>query len=198
MIPKVYFVGKSNSGKTTLLERVIRELKSRGYRVGVIKHAHHGFEIDQPGKDSWRLTQAGSDVVALSSPNKVALIERVDTERSSDQIEALFLGKVDIVLVEGYKNTNAAKVLVLGSDEDQELLCHDEALLATVSAHLSPFGMVQFDDEDVIRVVNLLMELMNKKVRSDFSEDAHFMIPGTLDLTEESETRLSVAAYHKQ
>ncbi len=59
MIPIVSFVGKSNSDKTTLLEKVVRELKLRGYRVAVIKHTHHELDIDQSGKDSWRLAQAG-------------------------------------------------------------------------------------------------------------------------------------------
>ncbi len=63
MIPAVHFVGKSGTGKTTLIETVVQKLKERGYRVAVIKHAHHGFEMDKPGKDSWRFGQAGSDMV---------------------------------------------------------------------------------------------------------------------------------------
>ncbi len=66
--PIVSFVGNSNSGKTTLLEMVVIELKLKEYRVVVIKHSPHGFDIDQPGKDTWRLTQAGSDIVVVSSP----------------------------------------------------------------------------------------------------------------------------------
>ncbi len=77
MIPIVSFVGKANSGKTTLLEKVVRELKLKGYRVAVIKHSPHGFEMDHPGKDSWRLTQAGSDIVALSSSDKAVFVERL-------------------------------------------------------------------------------------------------------------------------
>ncbi|OGO19675.1 MAG: molybdopterin-guanine dinucleotide biosynthesis protein B, partial [Chloroflexi bacterium RBG_16_50_9] len=70
-IPVVAFAGKSGVGKTTLLEKVVRELKIRGLRVAVIKHSHHDIEIDQPGKDSWRFARAGSDVVAISSPGKL-------------------------------------------------------------------------------------------------------------------------------
>ncbi|MCU0489929.1 MAG: molybdopterin-guanine dinucleotide biosynthesis protein B, partial [Anaerolineales bacterium] len=74
--PILSIIGKSNSGKTTLLEKLIPELRQRGYRVATIKHhAHAGFEIDQPGKDTWRHAQAGSQVVVITAPDKLALIE---------------------------------------------------------------------------------------------------------------------------
>jgi len=73
----VSIVGKSGSGKTTLLEKVVAELTKRGYRVGTIKHDVHGFEIDHEGKDSWRHKMAGAKTVALSSPDRVAVIKDV-------------------------------------------------------------------------------------------------------------------------
>ncbi len=161
-IPIVSFVGRSNSGKTTLLEKVIRELKSRGYRVAVIKHSPHGFDMDRPGKDTCRLAQAGSDIVAVSSTGKVALIERVETESTLAQIEALIGNKADIVLTEGYKNSNTAKILVLGTEQEREQLCHNGETLATISAHLSLPGVPQFDDDDVVTIVNLLVERIGK------------------------------------
>jgi molybdopterin-guanine dinucleotide biosynthesis protein B len=170
MIPIVCFVGRSNSGKTTLLTWVVRELKLRGYRVAVIKHSHHDFDIDQPGKDTWRLAQAGSDVVAISSPNKIAIIERVDTELPLEQIERLMAGKVDIVLAEGYKNGNTAKIRVLGAEQDKNDICHEEETLATISAHLSPAGVPQFDDHDVARIVNLLIEQIDDKLSCKFGD----------------------------
>ena len=78
MLPIICIVGKSGSGKTALVERIIPELKRRGYRVASIKHNPHDFELDQPGKDSWRHAQAGSDAVVISSPQKVALIKGVE------------------------------------------------------------------------------------------------------------------------
>lgn len=156
MIPVVSFIGHSNSGKTTLLEKVVRELKIRGYRVAVVKHTHHDFEMDKPGKDTWRLRQAGGDIVVLSSRNKVAVVEHLDTEPTLDEIIAPFKGKVDIVLSEGYKNGNAAKILVKASGQDEELLCHEKPL-ATISARFSSPGTLQFDDDDVIRVTDLLV-----------------------------------------
>lgn len=159
MIPVVSFVGRSNSGKTTLLEKVVRGLKSKGYSVAVVKHSHHDFDIDQPGKDSCRLTRAGVDVVALSSPHKVAFIEHVDTELTLSQLAALFEGKVDIVLAEGYKNGNSAKILVLDKEQGQEQLCLEEEPLATLLAHPSALGVPEFDDNDVSNIVNLLIQM---------------------------------------
>ena len=161
MIPVVSFIGRSNSGKTTLLERVIRELKLRGYRVGVVKHSHHNFAIDQPGKDSWRLAQAGSDVIAVSSPNKVAFIEHVESEVDFDQLSTFFEGKVDIVLAEGYKNGNSTKILVLATEQDKEQLCLEEPLV-TVSARSSSLGYPQFDDTDVHHIANLLIRIVGE------------------------------------
>ena len=80
-IPIISVVGKANAGKTTLLEKVIAELTGRGYRVATIKHNIHGFEIDQEGKDSWRLKKAGARMTVISSPQRLALIEDLDMPR---------------------------------------------------------------------------------------------------------------------
>ena len=133
MVPIVSFVGNSGSGKTTLLEKVVGELKQLGYRVAVAKHAPHGFDIDHPGKDSWRFARAGSDVVVLSSPESISLVERVGTELTLSQISTLVGDKVDIVLAEGYKNDNYTKVMVLDSEGGQPKIGNDGELLATVS-----------------------------------------------------------------
>lgn len=160
--PIVSFIGTSNSGKTTLLEIVIRELKLKGYRVAVIKHTHHDFDIDRPGKDSWRLAQAGSDIVAISSPNKMAFIDYAATELTLDQIEVLFGGKVDIVLTEGYKNDKAAKILVLGAGLEQKQVSCEEEILAAIPARLSQLGVPQFDSWDVTSIMNILIEQIDE------------------------------------
>lgn len=124
MLPIVSIVGRAGSGKTTLLEGLIPELKRRGYRVALIKHAVHGFEIDKPGKDSWRLTQAGSDLTVLSSPQpegncenekerrKVVLIRSVEHEYSLDELSHLIGHDFDIVLTDGFKQDKAPKIEV--------------------------------------------------------------------------------------
>src|SRR4030042_5120456 len=117
----VSFVGKSGSGKTTLIEAAVRELKKKGFRVAVVKHAHHGFEMDTPGKDSWRFAQAGSDIVAVSSPGRLAVIERIDGELYYDQVMSRLDGKVDIILVEGFKQICKVKVEVSGSENSKDV-----------------------------------------------------------------------------
>ena len=121
MIPAVHFVGKSGTGKTTLIEVIIQKLKERGFRVAVIKHAHHGFEMDKPGKDSWRFGQAGSDMVAISSPGKLAMIERVDGELDFEQVINRLGDRFDIVLVEGFKQTSKVKIEVTGSEKVEDI-----------------------------------------------------------------------------
>ena len=121
MIPAVHFVGKSGTGKTTLIEVIIQKLKERGFRVAVIKHAHHGFEMDKPGKDSWRFGQAGSDMVAISSPGKLAMIEKVDEELNFEQVINRLGDRFDIVLVEGFKQTSKVKIEVTGSEKVEDI-----------------------------------------------------------------------------
>jgi len=118
----VSFVGKSGTGKTTLIEAAIKELKTRGFRVAVIKHAHHGFEMDKPGKDTWRFAQAGSDMVLVSSPGKVAIIEQVADEVSYDDAISRIYGNVDIILVEGFKRSSKVKVDVTGTERGNDVL----------------------------------------------------------------------------
>ena len=162
MIPIVSFVGQSNSGKTTFLEKVVKELKIRGYRVAVIKHSHHNFAIDQPGKDSWRLAQAGSDAVIIAAPNKVALIESVDIEPTLSQILSLVIDKVDIVLTEGYKSSNTAKILVTGPERRRDFSYNGEETLAVVSPLWTSTGKPQYDENDITMIIDLLSQEIDK------------------------------------
>src|SRR3989304_2506842 len=100
MVPVICVVGKSDTGKTTFLEKLIPELNARGYRVAVVKHDTHGFDLDKPGKDTWRLTQAGSYATVISSADKLAIIKRVDEEATLDEIAAMIGDDVDVVLTE--------------------------------------------------------------------------------------------------
>ncbi|MBT8490445.1 MAG: molybdopterin-guanine dinucleotide biosynthesis protein B, partial [Deltaproteobacteria bacterium] len=122
VIPAASIVGKSNSGKTTLIEKLIPELKKRGYRVATIKHNRHGFDIDHEGKDSWRHKKAGAQMTVIASPIQVAVIE--DTERDygiSDLIDN-YIHDVDIVLIEGFKNNPYPKIEVFRDASEHELL----------------------------------------------------------------------------
>ncbi len=152
-----------------LLERVIRELKSRSCRVAVIKHSHHDFQMDRPGKDSWRFAQAGSDAVVLSSPNRIAMVQQVDEELSVSHIAAWFVDKVDIVLTEGYKKGAAVKILVAGPGTASFPL-PDEPLM-TVTPHLSSAGELEFADRDVNNVVSRLARLVDGNSAGKFDRD---------------------------
>jgi molybdopterin-guanine dinucleotide biosynthesis protein B/molybdopterin-guanine dinucleotide biosynthesis protein len=133
----VSFVAKSGTGKTTLLEKVIAELKQRGYRVGVIKHDAHRFEIDHPGKDSWRLTQAGADTMLVSSPEKLALIKKHPDPPPVDELIATYFVDVDVILTEGFKKSGLPKIEVHRRERSATLICrgdeHDPTLVAVVS-----------------------------------------------------------------
>jgi len=133
----VSFVAKSGTGKTTLLEKVITELKSRGYRIGVIKHDAHRFDIDHPGKDSHRLTQAGADTMLISSPEKLAVIKKHDASPPIEELIAAYFSDVDLVLTEGFKKSGLPKIEVHRRERSDTLLCrgeeHDPSLLAVAS-----------------------------------------------------------------
>jgi molybdopterin-guanine dinucleotide biosynthesis protein B/molybdopterin-guanine dinucleotide biosynthesis protein len=109
----IAFVARlSGTGKTTLVEQLIALLKERGHRVGAIKHDAHKFDIDKPGKDSYRFTAAGADCMLITSSEKLALVKQLDQE---PQLEALiedYFSDVDIVIVEGFKNSSVAKIEV--------------------------------------------------------------------------------------
>ncbi len=156
--PIVCFVGKSNSGKTTFLEKLVPELAGRGYRVGVVKHDAHGLDPDRPGKDTHRLRQAGAWRVALSSPQHLAVFVGVEEELPLEQIAARYLGDVDIVLAEGYKRSRLPKVEVCRAERSRELLCGADELLAVVSDVRFDLPCPQFDLDAAAAVAELLEE----------------------------------------
>jgi len=111
-------IGKSKSGKTTLIEKLIPELNSRGLRVGTVKHAHHGFEIDHPGKDSFRHREAGAETVVLYSKDKIAIQRNIQEKMSLNEIiQTYFPANLDVILVEGFKEEQGLKIEV-GGDKD--------------------------------------------------------------------------------
>jgi len=175
VIPIVSVVGKSNVGKTTFLEKLISELVRRGYRVGAVKHDVHGFELDRPGKDSWRLAQAGSAVVALSSPERVALIRRVSREMTVDEIALLMGPELDIILTEGYKRGDRPKIEISRQAVSGELLCSPNELVALVSDQEHSVSVPQFGLDDAAGVAGLLEK---KYLRWGRFEDVTLLVDG--------------------
>ena len=159
MIPLVCFVGPSGVGKTLLLEKIVKSLKSRGLRVAVIKHAAHGFEIDHPGKDSWRLAEAGSDLIVLSSHRKMALIQKRKEEAPLEEIASLLEGRADIILAEGYKDSGKVQIEVFRSAVCQDLLsAKPEQLLAIVTDQKMPLDVPQFAFAEVDAIAGLIVK----------------------------------------
>ncbi len=142
MPPVICIVGKSKSGKTMLMEALIKELKSRGLRVGALKHHKHGdFDIDIEGKDSWKYAQAGADTVAISSPSKFAVIKNVNEEMEIDEICDRFFTDCDIVLAEGFTLSDKPRVIVADSDEEKAVFERGCRIVAVVGK-----AGLEFDD----------------------------------------------------
>jgi molybdopterin-guanine dinucleotide biosynthesis protein B len=121
----ISIAGKSNSGKTTLLERLIFELNSRGYKIGSVKHTHDGFDFDKPGKDSWRHKRAGARATLVVTDTKIALVKE-DTRSNIDKIQT-FLGDMDLILAEGFKKHPLKKIEIFRTDSDhKEPMCLDD------------------------------------------------------------------------
>jgi molybdopterin-guanine dinucleotide biosynthesis protein B len=159
MIPIVSIVGKSNSGKTTLIEKLIAELTRRGLRVATIKHNRHGFDIDHEGKDSWRHKKAGAAVIVLASPGRVALIE--DTSKDYDLVEIrdLYIRNTDIILAEGYKKNPHPKIEVFRTELMRERLCGPgDNLIALVGDKPVSSDVPWFDRDDAAGLSDLIME----------------------------------------
>lgn len=135
--PAVSFVAKSGTGKTTLLEKVIAELKKRGWKVGVIKHDAHRFDIDHQGKDSHRLTAAGADTMLISSPEKLAVVKKHRASPPIEELIADYFSDADIILTEGFKKSGLPKIEVNRAERSTGLLCrgeeHDQTLIAVAS-----------------------------------------------------------------
>ena len=157
MIPIVSIVGKSDSGKTTLIEKMVPELIRRGYRVTTVKHDLHGFEIDKEDKDSWRHKQAGAQGVIISSPRKVALIHDVDKDMSLEELKDSFGGDADLILSEGFKKDVQPKIEVFRKEENGELLCtKEDNLIAIASNRPFDIGVPCLDIDDIKGIVDLI------------------------------------------
>ena len=143
-LPALAFVGWSGTGKTTLVESLITMARQHGLVVGALKHDAHRFEIDQPGKDSYRFSAAGAAVTALVSDEKLALVRRHEQAPEVDVLLRTYFNDVDLVLVEGWKNSTLPRIEVYRPSLGHPMICrgekHDPFLVAVASD-----GPVQVD-----------------------------------------------------
>ncbi len=157
MPPVIAFIGKPDSGKTTLLEKLIPELHHRGYRIGTIKHHVHTFEMDKPGKDTWRHKQAGASTVALSSPTGLGIIRDVDEDLTIEELVGRYYGDIDLVITEGYKRLGLPKIEVFRTAlHGEPLPDRDDTWVAMVSDSVGPEGLPCFGLDDVVGLADFL------------------------------------------
>ena len=153
-------VGWKNSGKTTLVERLVTEITGRGISVSTIKHAHHSFDIDHPGKDSHRHRAAGAREVLLASRNRWALMHELRA-REEPALDFLLgkLGDVDLVLIEGYKRDRHAKIEAHREGSKVDLIAWNDDTIRAVASKSPPNGLPVpvLDLDDVTAIADFIL-----------------------------------------
>lgn len=168
MIPVISIVGYSNSGKTTILTKIISELKIRGYKVATIKHHGGDFEMDHKGKDTYMHMEAGADTVILSSPGKFAMISKVEEEKKLDDLIS-YIGDVDIIITEGYKAENKPKIEVYRKSIGKDRInCGEGELICIISDMKIEENIPCFNFKEV-------------KLITDFIENGYIIQPITIE-----------------
>ena len=167
MVPIVSIVGKSDSGKTTLIEKLIPILKGRGYKVATIKHDVHGFEMDREGKDTYRHFHSGADGVLISSPKKMALIKRVERAPTLDELVGQFYSDMDLIMTEGFKRLDKPKIEVFRSTAHSQPLCSGaDNRIALASDIPVEADCPRFDIDDAEAIADFIEERFLKSARA--------------------------------
>lgn len=161
-VPLLGFIAPSGTGKTTLLTAVIPVLSQAGLRVGCIKHTHHRFDIDRPGKDSYLLRQAGTQQMLIGGRDRWALIVETDSDEEpplTDMIERMQLDTLDLVLVEGFKLASLPKIEIHRAELGEPVRCDEEDTIIALATNQKPppnvsVPVLDLDDaKDVARFV---------------------------------------------
>ena len=156
--PIICVAGKSESGKTTLIEKLIAELKKLVYRIGSIKHACLSFDIDKKGKYSWRHRKAGSDIVVIASTDKIAMIK--DNDCNSLDCLKKYFNDVDLIIAEGYNKENINKIEIVRKASGKKPLCMDDSKpIALVTDSDTGHNVPEFGLEEI----NNLADFIEKK-----------------------------------
>ena len=154
-------VGWKNGGKTTLVERLVGEITERGFRVSTVKHAHHGFDVDQPGRDSWRHRQAGASQVLVASRRRWALMTELRDQKEEPDLDSLLrqLSPTDLVLVEGYKRDRHAKIEAWRQACRQPPIALSDPTVQAVARDTVPEGVLlpQFSLDDVVGIADFIL-----------------------------------------
>jgi molybdopterin-guanine dinucleotide biosynthesis protein B len=160
-------VGKSDAGKTTLIEKMIPCLVRRGIKVGTVKHDVHGFTIDKEGKDSYRHKQAGAHTTVISSPNKIGVVRDADHDHTIKEIVDLYLKDMDLVLTEGYKRESWPKLEVHRRELKRPLIAKpEEGLIAVASDEELDVNVPVFGLDDVEQMSDFLISYLKLRPES--------------------------------
>ncbi len=156
MIPILSFIGKSNSGKTTFIERLIPELNQKGFRIVTAKHDRsHGFDFDKKGKDSWRHKEAGAETAILSSPRMIALIRDIKEEASLSEIAFRYAGDADLLIAEGFKDGNQKKIEITTDLNENNLFCKKyQNVVAVISDNQLNLELPMFKRDSISEVAD--------------------------------------------
>ncbi len=156
--PLLSFVGRSNSGKTTLIERLIQELVLTGYRIATIKHAGHGFELDTEGKDSWRHKRAGASNVIVLSKGSMAMFADVPEEMKVEEVRDRFVDSdIDLIIAEGWKSEGYPKVVVV-RESLHEVQYSPDGLLAVVAMKPMELPVPCLDRNDIHGLAQIIIK----------------------------------------
>lgn len=166
MPPIISIVGKSNSGKTQLLEGLVSHFKVKGYRIAAIKNSKK-FDLEAEGKDSWKLAEAGSAAVMISSPERLALIEPVEHEQSLEELVYRLLGKFDLIFTESFKKAGAVKIEVHRREQGSDLVTSPVELFAVVTDEPLKISAPQFSAQDVAQLADIIEESFLRSVDSE-------------------------------
>ncbi|TYC63225.1 molybdopterin-guanine dinucleotide biosynthesis protein B [Rhodobacterales bacterium] len=166
-LPVFGITGWKNSGKTQLVTRLVSEFTARGLKVATVKHAHHAFDIDTPGTDTFRHREAGAREVAIVSSRRWALMHELDGEDEPDLEHILGrLSPCDLILVEGYKREGHPKIEVrrVEATDDRPLAANDPSILAIAADHaVSTNDLPIFNLDDVTGIADFIEEQLNLK-----------------------------------
>ncbi len=168
MKPYVAIVGKSKSGKTTIIINVIKEMKKRGYRIATVKHHNHHDHFDTEGKDTYLHYQSGADKTLISSPSAYGIFSRVKNELSLEDL----INKcddVDLVIVEGYRLTSSNRIEIVRSSRSEDRICQDDEVMATItdvnlSSEKPMFGLNDY--EKITDFIESHLILLNHKTNN--------------------------------
>ena len=164
--PVFGFAGWSGSGKTTLIEKLLPVLIGRGLRVSTLKHAHKDFDVDRPGKDSWRHRQAGAAEVMVSSPKRWALIHEMRGPAELTMADLLArMGAVDLVIVEGFKRDPIPKIEVHRVALGKPLLAPDDPDIVAIASDVPIAGLAvpRFDLNDVVTIAAFIEKIISRQ-----------------------------------